>query len=528
MPVKFKHVTKDSKISKCVNDPKAAQIFGFFRFDDDELFTAAPESEWEAERLNEKQHRKMLEKAGAVKEVNDVFLWNMGNFDLSDDEPFDRDEVKKGIAGLVKFVKDRAFKKITLDITNFVSGKCFRGDCVLENIILEDIVHAFSEAYYKYSEVLSDEIGLTVNFVNRYTGLDRSETYEAITRSAIIAEAVNEARHLGDLPANICTPEYLHNAAIDAYLTEIRRKHKKAKKQDVPVDSSLSFITLEKEHIENEAMGSFLAVAKGSSQDPYFTVLEYCHPECGGSDPVVIIGKGITFDSGGISIKPAAKMNEMKYDMCGAAAVIATMHAVAKLKLKVAVVALIPTCENLLNGEAVKPGDVVTSMSGKTIEILNTDAEGRLILCDAITYAQEHYNPAMIIDIATLTGACAAALGSHYTGLFTNNDTLANGLMGSAETVDEKMWRLPMTKEYDEQLSSKFADIPNLGSPGAGASVAACFLARFVEKDIPYAHLDIAGTAWNSNGATGVGVKALVEFLMTEVSSTEEDDSEEN
>lgn len=528
MPVKFKHVTKDSKISKCVNDPKAAQIFGFFRFDDDELFTAAPESEWEAERLNEKQHRKMLEKAGAVKEVNDVFLWNMGNFDLSDDEPFDRDEVKKGIAGLVKFVKDSAFKKITLDITNFVSGKCFRGDCVLENIILEDIVHAFSEAYYKYSKVLSDEIGLTVNFVNRYTGLDRSETYEAITRSAIIAEAVNEARHLGDLPANICTPEYLCNAATEPYRAAIQSAINKVENSGKSLKNVVSYSILEKEHIENEAMGAFLAVAKGSSQNPYFAILEYCHPECTKDDPVVIIGKGITFDSGGISIKSAANMNEMKYDMCGAAAVIATMHAITKLRLKVSVVALIPTCENLLNGEAVKPGDVVTSMSGKTIEILNTDAEGRLILCDAIAYAQEHYNPAMIIDIATLTGACVGALGSHYTGLFTNDESLANRLIGSAETVDEKMWRLPMTKEYDEQLSSKFADIPNIGSPGAGASVAACFLARFVKKDIPYAHLDIAGTAWNSSGATGVGVKAFVEFLMTEVSSTEEDDTEED
>src|SRR5690606_8771816 len=260
-------------------------------------------------------------------------------------------------------------------------------------------------------------------------------------------------------------------------------------------------------------MGSLLSVTEGTETPAAFIILDYKgSPKAG--KPVVLVGKGVTFDSGGISLKPGAGMDEMKYDMCGAASVLGVFKAVAALDLPIHLVGVIPAVENMPSGKATKPGDIVTSMSGQTIEILNTDAEGRLILCDALTYV-ERYKPSAVIDIATLTGACVVALGNQVSGLFSNDDDLAKALLAAGEASGDRAWQLPIGEEYDQQLKSNFADMANVGGRNAGSITAACFLARFT-KNYPWAHLDIAGTAWNSGaqkGATGRPVALLVDYL---------------
>jgi leucyl aminopeptidase len=311
-----------------------------------------------------------------------------------------------------------------------------------------------------------------------------------------IANGMELTKRLGNLPPNICTPSFLADEA-----------RKMAKKWKLEIE------VLEAKQLEALKMGSFLSVAKGSAQPPRLIVLKYKGTAKGA--PIVLVGKGITFDSGGISIKPGAAMDEMKFDMCGAATVIGTMRALAELKLKINVVGVVAACENMPSGTAVKPGDIVTSMSGQTIEILNTDAEGRLILCDALTYS-ERFNPAAVIDIATLTGACVVALGSVNSGLFSNNDQLADQLIRASRESGDPAWHMPIDEDYQEQLKSNFADMANIGTPGAGAVIAACFLARFT-KAYPWAHLDIAGTAWKGGavkGATGRPVPLLSQFLI--------------
>jgi len=317
---------------------------------------------------------------------------------------------------------------------------------------------------------------------------------------AAISNGMELAKRLGNLPPNICTP---------SFLAEEARRMAKKWKLDVEV--------LETKQMEALKMGSFLSVARGSEQPPRLIVLKYKGAAKGA--PIVLVGKGITFDSGGISIKPGAAMDEMKFDMCGAASVLGTLRAVAELKLKINVVGVVAACENMPSGAAVKPGDIVTSMSGQTIEILNTDAEGRLILCDALTYS-ERFKPSAVINIATLTGACVVALGGVNSGLFSNDDALANQLMAASRESGDLAWRMPLDEDYQEQLKSNFADMANIGTPGAGAVIAACFLARFT-KAYPWAHLDIAGTAWKggaAKGATGRPVPLLTQFLIDRAS----------
>jgi leucyl aminopeptidase len=262
-------------------------------------------------------------------------------------------------------------------------------------------------------------------------------------------------------------------------------------------------------------MGSLLSVAQGSSQPAKLITLEYWGRKKK-EKPVVLVGKGVTFDTGGISLKPAAEMDEMKYDMCGAASVLGTIAAIAQMRLPINVVGIIPATENMPGGNATKPGDIVTSMSGQTIEILNTDAEGRLILCDALTYA-ERYEPEVVIDIATLTGACVIALGHVASGLLSNNEELAMELLNASEQAADRAWHLPLWDDYQEQLKSNFADMANIGGRAAGTITAACFLSRFTKK-YRWAHIDIAGTAWESGkkkGATGRPVPLLTQFLTT-------------
>jgi leucyl aminopeptidase len=271
---------------------------------------------------------------------------------------------------------------------------------------------------------------------------------------------------------------------------------------------------LGEKQIEALGMGSFLAVAKGSDTPPQFIIMRHDGGRAD-EDPIVIVGKGITFDTGGISLKPGEAMDEMKYDMCGAASVFGTMHAVSLLNLKKNVIGVVPTCENMPSGRATRPGDIVKSMSGQTIEVLNTDAEGRLILCDALTYV-ERFKPKAVIDVATLTGACIIALGHVHSGLFSDDESLVKDLSKAGHQSLDTVWRLPLDAAYHEQLKSNFADMANIGGRPAGSVTAACFLSRFAEK-FRWAHLDIAGTAWKSGaakGATGRPVPLLTEYLM--------------
>lgn len=329
---------------------------------------------------------------------------------------------------------------------------------------------------------------------------DRSQLDEgkvALQRSLAVSQGVNTAKNLGNLAPNICTPTYLAKQAI-----ELGKTHK------------LKVSVLEEKEMKKLGMGSLLSVAQGSEQPAKLIVLEY-RGQGKTEKPIVLVGKGVTFDTGGISLKPAIAMDEMKYDMCGAASVLGTLTAIAQMKLEINVVGIIPTTENMPSGRATKPGDVVTSMSGQTIEILNTDAEGRLILCDALTYA-ERFKPKAVIDIATLTGACVIALGNVATGLISNNDQLAKALLKAGEYSADRAWQLPLWDDYQDLLNSNFADMANIGDRTAGTITAACFLSRFTEK-FNWAHLDIAGTAWKSGkdkGATGRPVPLLTQYLI--------------
>ncbi len=323
----------------------------------------------------------------------------------------------------------------------------------------------------------------------------------ALGESVAMANGMDLTRDLGNLPPNVCTPTYLAQTA-----------------KKLAREFGLGVEVLDRKQMQALKMGSLLSVTNGTDEPPKFIVLKHMGGKAKDA-PVVLVGKGITFDSGGISLKPGGGMDEMKYDMCGAASVLGTMRAIAELALGLNVVGIIPATENMPSGRATKPGDIVTSMSGQTIEILNTDAEGRLVLCDALTYA-ERFKPAAVIDIATLTGACITALGHHNSGLFSRHDdahdALANELLAAGKASGDTAWRLPIEDSYQEQLKSNFADMANIGGAPAGSITAACFLERYTRK-YTWVHLDIAGTAWKSGaakGATGRPVPLLTTFLV--------------
>ncbi|MCP4992792.1 MAG: leucyl aminopeptidase [Gammaproteobacteria bacterium] len=367
--------------------------------------------------------------------------------------------------------------------------------------LLRDAILNTEQALYQFNQCKTDtkpsprplkKLGLYT------TGKRTKQDQLAITQGKAMATGVALAKDLSNLPGNICTPAYLADQA--------RRLGRQSSKLKIQV--------LEEKRMKTLGMGALLSVSRGSRQPAKLIVMEYkgTDPK---SKPVVLVGKGLTFDAGGISIKPSAAMDEMKYDMCGGASVFGVISACAELELPINLVGLVPASENLPDGDANKPGDIVTSMSGQTIEILNTDAEGRLILCDTLTYA-ERFNPAVVIDIATLTGACIVALGAHASGLLGNNDSLANALLAAGESTGDRAWRLPLWDDYQGQLDSNFADIANIGGKGAGTITAACFLSRFTKK-FKWAHLDIAGTAWlsgSNKGATGRPVSMLTQYLI--------------
>lgn len=362
-----------------------------------------------------------------------------------------------------------------------------------------------NSSQYRFDQMKSKKNGNKIKLqkialqVQSKVGLKKAGV--AIQQGKAIGTGMDQARDLGNMPANVCTPAYIAKQAM------LMAKGEKKLKVSV----------LEEADMRKLKMGSFLSVSAGSRQPAKLITLEY--KGAGAKDkPVVLVGKGVTFDTGGISLKPGAAMDEMKFDMCGAASVVGTLKAVTALNLPINVVGIIPATENMPDGLATKPGDVVTSMSGQTIEILNTDAEGRLILCDALTYA-EKFKPRCVIDIATLTGACIVALGKIPSAVLGNNATLIKNLIDSGQEIEDKVWELPLWDEYQEQINSNFADMANIGGRDAGTITAACFLSRFTKK-YHWAHLDIAGTAWKSGeqkGATGRPVPLLTQFILNQL-----------
>jgi len=363
----------------------------------------------------------------------------------------------------------------------------------------EALVTAVAEGCYVYraTKPSATEVSQLSTIILICAKGDTAPVATGLRRGEAIAAGVELARECANLPGNHCTPTYLADQA-----------------RQLGKDHGLKVEVLERKDCEKLGMGAFLGVAQGSEEPLKFIVARY-NGAAKTDAPVVLVGKGITFDTGGISIKSAGEMDEMKYDMGGAASVLGTLRAVAQLKAKVNLIGIIPACENMPSGRAVKPGDVLTSMSGQTIEVLNTDAEGRLILCDALTYA-ERFKPAVTVDIATLTGACVIALGHIRSGLFSADDALAAELLSAGEQSGDLAWRMPLDDEYEEGLKSHFADIANVGSRAGGSITAAMFLKRFATKQ-RWAHLDIAGTAWKSGaakGATGRPVPLLTHFVL--------------
>jgi leucyl aminopeptidase len=399
-------------------------------------------------------------------------------------------DIKKAATSIISNIKSKKIKSAAWSIENLSQVSNTKMAAIIAEMATTGI--------YSYSATKTQNV--TPASLNKLT-LHSTETFsegwkKGLLKGKCLGEGINFTRELGNLPANICTPSYLAKQALDL-------------KTD-----KLSVKVLEEKQLEKLGMGSFLSVGAGSEQPSKFIVMEYKGTDKA-KKPTVLVGKGITFDTGGISIKPGPAMDEMKYDMCGAATVFGVMKTLSLLSAQANVVAIIAAAENMPSGTATKPGDVVTSMSGQTIEILNTDAEGRLVLCDALTYA-ERFKPDSVIDIATLTGACVIALGAHASGLFSNNQELADKLLAAGIEAQDRAWQMPLWDEYQKQLDSPFADIANIGGREAGSVTAACFLSRFT-KAYKWAHLDIAGTAWlggSAKGATGRPVGLLVNYIL--------------
>ncbi|TAN66505.1 MAG: leucyl aminopeptidase [Methylobacter sp.] len=413
---------------------------------------------------------------------------------LGENKPLSGKNYKKALLAAVNSLKKTQIKSVV----------CCLAECDVTDRDMQwksrHIVEVFNDAAYQFTYTKSDkETEIKIEKISiAATETERTAANFGLLQGKAIAEGMVLTKHLGDLPGNICTPAYLAEQAI-----ELGKKC-----------AGLTVKVLEESDMTALGMGALLSVSRGSRQPAKLITLDYQGGEKN-AKPIVLIGKGLTFDAGGISLKQAQGMDEMKYDMCGGATVLGILLAVAQMQLPLNIIGLIPSSENMPDGDANKPGDIVTSMSGKTIEVLNTDAEGRLLLCDTLTYA-ERYSPEVVIDIATLTGAVGVALGNVAIGLLGNDDILCNELTAAGEIANDNAWRLPLWEEYQELLKSNFADMTNSGGREAGTISAACFLSRFAEK-FRWAHLDIAATAWRSGptkGATGRPVLLLSQYLI--------------
>ncbi|MDD3267251.1 MAG: leucyl aminopeptidase [Burkholderiales bacterium] len=428
-----------------------------------------------------------LSSAGSVFVHNENILVSLGKANK-----FNLSSWLKTADSLAKYFIGKKIKGINISIDESISEKLgFDYNQTLEKFMVD-----FVNGLYYFDDFKAEKTELKLEKINILTD---KKIDDVLTNVVSIVNGLFTVRDLANNPANVATPTYLADVA----------------ETFVEINDKVSAQILGKKDIQKLGMNSFLGVAKGSVEEPRFIILEYKGAKKS-EKPVVLVGKGITFDSGGISIKPSLGMDEMKFDMCGAATVLGVFNAVARLNLPINLVVLVASCENMPSGSALKPGDVITSMSGKTIEILNTDAEGRLILCDALHYAKK-YNPEWVIDIATLTGACLVALGNAASGIFSNDDELCNNIEKASNNTDDKVWRLPLFDEYRASIKGKYADLQNIGAPGlAGSSTAACFLEEFV--DYKWAHIDNAGTAWSKAGGTGRPFKMVLELLRNHAS----------
>ena len=372
-----------------------------------------------------------------------------------------------------------------------------------EDTEVTQIIIAFADCLYQlqdYKSKTKDSSSLETLMLSSSQDLN-NEAEAALINGMAIAEGMKLSRDLANRPGNVCTPTFIADTA-----TALASAYKQ-----VEID------ILEESDMEKLGMGSFLSVSKGSDEPGKMVVLQYQGAQDKSEAPVALVGKGVTFDTGGISLKPGAKMDEMKFDMSGAAGMLGTLKACAEMQLPINLVVVLAAAENMPSGRATKPGDIVTSMQGTTIEVLNTDAEGRLVLCDALTYVGK-FKPSVVIDAATLTGACIVALGHHICAVLSNDDELADDLLSAGMSINDQTWRLPMNPDYTKQLKSEFADLGNIGGPAAGTITAACFLSEFT-KDYKWAHLDIAGTAWDGKNSTGRPVPLLSQFLINKAKS---------
>jgi leucyl aminopeptidase len=414
---------------------------------------------------------------------------------LGKEKTFGEKEYRAAIATALRALRTTGSRDAVLCLTELPIARHDSDWGIRQAIMVAaETLYCFDQLKSKKEEARPAVLKLTL-CIGEALSIDVAE--QALREGEAIATGMTFMKDLANLPGNLCTPTYL--------ATQARKLGR---------DNGLKVEILDRPAMGKLGMHSLLAVARGSRQPPKFIVVHYA---CGkkSDKPIVLVGKGVTFDSGGISLKPGADMDEMKFDMSGAASVLATLKAIAQMKLSLNVIAVVPAVENMPGGDATRPGDIVTSMSGQTIEILNTDAEGRLILCDALTYV-ERFNPACVIDVATLTGACVIALGHVVSGLLANNDDLAQELFAAGQTSWDRTWQMPLLDDYQEQLHSNFADMGNIGGRAAGTITAACFLSRFAKK-YDWAHLDIAGTAWKSGkekGSTGRPVPLLTHFLI--------------
>ncbi len=403
------------------------------------------------------------------------------------------DKLKIGLGG--KTLNGKTVKELAITLAK-TANQFGLTDLFIPTLEVDDFIQITTQAMAN-NDYQVQKIDLNAPEENTLQSITFEHGEQAdIDKALAIVNGMALARTLGDLPSNICTPTYLASTA-----------------QNLAKTFDLTCEILEEAEMDKLGMGSLLSVSKGSIEPPKLISLSYNGN--GNTKPIVLVGKGVTFDSGGISLKPGTAMDEMKYDMCGAASVLGTMRAVAEMKLKVNLTIVVPAVENMPAHNASKPGDVIKSMSGQTIEILNTDAEGRLILCDALTYV-EKYNPDVVIDVATLTGAVIIALGKHRSGLMSNEQDLADDIISASKVALDGVWQLPLDEEYDELLKSNFADMANIGGREASSVTAACFLARYTQN-YRWAHLDIAGTAWLSGvkkGATGRPVALLTQFVL--------------
>jgi leucyl aminopeptidase len=443
-------------------------------------------------------HGDLSAKAGAtllLHKVNGLAAERVLLVGLGEQKEFAETAFRDAVRGAARALQGLGAKDALLYLTQLKVG----GRNAAWNV--RHAVLGLREAFYRFEQLKTQKkspaLALAQVSLAVQGGPVTLQAQAALREAAATADGVDLARTLGNLPPNLCTPGYLADEA-----RKLARQFK------------LGFEVLERRDMEKLGMGALLAVARGSHQPPKLIVLRYA----GGAKkhkPVVLVGKGITFDTGGISLKPAGEMDEMKFDMSGAGSVLGTLRALAGMKAPVNVIGIVPACENMPGGAASRPGDVVKTLSGQTVEILNTDAEGRLILCDALTYA-ERFQPEVVVDIATLTGACVIALGHVATGLFANDEKLAGELRAAGDDAWDRVWPMPLWEDYQEQLRSNFADMANIGGRPAGSVTAACYLSRFAKK-LRWAHLDVAGTAWKGGrdkGSTGRPVPLLVRFVL--------------